>query len=308
MRHLTNSHKYLRFAVILALMISLVLPVSLQMNPLQSQYSSQAPFEVVSLAAVPSLNLTYHTFADPTAQPVTSNSILAGDHVILTAEWNGSLVERSRLEVHAPVIPTTLVKDLNSHITEIDTRGLGNNLTCIINATAWFSNGSVFYQIFSNVLICNFFVPSITVIAPNGNEIWSGRNNITWSASDVNVAEVLRYDVLISANGGTSFDTLASSITAQWLEWDCTGLDKLDTYLVEVRVTDGIYFSSDCSDSTFTAGDIVTSTTSTTTTSTTTETNTTSTLDARLTAFIAILVVSSSIMAIVVYYAARKWF
>ena len=303
---LTNSHRGLRFAVILALMISLALPVSLHMNPIQSEYSGQVPLEVNSLAAAPSLNLTYHTLADTTPRSVTSDSILAGDHIILTAEWNESLVDRSRLEVHAPVIPTTLMEDLNYHITEIDTRPLGNNFTCIINATAWFSNGSIFYQTFENVFIANFFVPSITLISPNGNEIWTGTNNITWSASDVNVAEVLRYDVLISSNGGTSFDTLASSITTQWFEWDCTGLDKLDTYLVEVRVTDGIYFSSDRSDSNFTAGNVIISTTITT--GTTTGTNTTPTLDARLTAFIVILIVSSSVMAIVVYYAARKWF
>jgi hypothetical protein len=102
---------------------------------------------------------------------------------------------------------------------------------------------------------------------------------------------------------------IATSISNKWLEWNCSALDKLDTYLVEVRVTDGIYFSSDRSESTFTAGDIVHSTTtSTTTTTTTTGTNTTSTLDPRLTAFVVILLVSSSVMAIVVYYAAKKWF
>jgi len=94
------------------------------------------------------------------------------------------------------------------------------------------------------------------------------------------------------------------------LEWNCSPLEKLDTYLVEVRVTDGIYFSSDRSDSTFTAGEVIhsiTTTITTTTTSTTNGTSTIPTLDPRLTAFVVILLVSSSVMAIVVYHIARKW-
>jgi len=148
------------------------------------------------------------------------------------------------------------------------------------------------------------------VISPNGNEIWTGTNNITWSVSDNNEEDLHQFDVLISSDNGNNFEILATSITTTWLEWNCSALDKLDTYLVEVKVTDGIYFSSDQSDSTFTAGDIVTTTTTTTTTTntTTTTTTTSTTFDARLTAFVVILLASCSIIAIVVYYAARKWF
>ncbi len=305
MNSIITSQKKLGYLVIFLITISLVLPVGIVTNLNNSSSSVNLPREYVSLSAVPSLNFTYYSLSDTTKRPVTSNSILAGDHVMLRAEWNESIVDRSRLEVQAPAIPATLVEDEDTYVTEIDTRYLGNNATCIINATAWFSNGSIFQQTFENVYIGNFFVPSVSIISPNGNENWTGVHNITWTASDVNSDDVLRFDVFLSSNGGISFDTLATSISTTWYQWDTSGLDRLDTYLVRVRVTDGIYFSSDSSNANFTAGDVITTTTTTTTTTTGT---TTTLIEPRLAAFIIILLMSSSIMAIVVYYAARKWF
>lgn len=310
MSSLTNSiihRQKIPFVVILVLVVTLVQPsvVSIQNEP--NGFSLLDNY--VPTAETPSLNLTYFVLADLTEVPVVSDSVIAGDHVTLRATWTPSIVNRSRLEVFAPAIPSTLTQDLDTHITEIDTRFLRNNATCTINATAWLTNGSIVFQIFENVYIGNFFVPKVTVTSPNGAEVWTGINNITWTASDVNVAESLRYNVLVSTDGGKSFETLASSISRKWFEWDCSAWDMLDTYLIEVRVTDGIYFSSDRSDSTFTAGEMVYTTLPTTTSSTTTTDSTTITsFDPRLTAFIAILVLSSSVMAIIVYYAARKWF
>ncbi|MHA1863994.1 MAG: hypothetical protein ACTSWA_09520 [Candidatus Thorarchaeota archaeon] len=304
-----------QLAIVIALVVTLTLSISVQTHPVQDTRTSHFTIdEVIPSAENPRLNLTYHILTNLTDTPVTSDSVIAGDHVTLKAVWTPSLVNRSRLEVFAPAIPSTLTQDLDTHTTEIDTRFLGNNATCTINATAWLTNGSIIFQTYNKVYIGNFFAPKITVTSPNGGETWTGSNNITWISADVNVADSLRYNVLMSSDGGKTFDTLANSISRKWLEWNCSAFDKLDTYLVEVRVTDGIYFTTDSSDSTFTAGEVIytttttTDTTTTTTDTTTTDTNTTSTLDPRLTSFVIILVVSSSIMAIVVYYAARKWF
>ncbi|MGY5859286.1 MAG: hypothetical protein RTU63_07945 [Candidatus Thorarchaeota archaeon] len=310
MSGLTNSinPRYkIPIVIILALVVTLVLPLTVPVSDDIAVLDTYVPS-----AENPSLNLTYFVATNLTEIPVVSDSTIAGDHVTLRALWTPALVNRSRLEVVAPAIPSTLTQDLDTHITELDTRYLGNNATCTINATAWLTNGSIVFQLFENVYIGNFFVPKITVTSPNGGEVWTGINNITWTASDVNKADSLRYTVLVSSDGGHSYSTLVSSISQRWFEWDCSALDNLDTYLVEVRVTDGIYFASDRSDSSFTAGEIVyTTTPPTTTTVTTTTTSTgtdTPTLDPRLTAFVIILVISSSVMAIVVYYAAKKWF
>ncbi len=312
MSRLTNSSKAqqgFHLAIILSFLVMLVLPIFIPTYPIQDERIIHLTIEEsLPSAENPYLNLTYHHLSNLTEVNVVSDSVIAGDHVTLKASWNPALINESRLEIFAPAIPVTLEENQNLSITEIDTRYLGNNATCTIIATGWLANGSSVFETFENVYIGNFFVPKITVISPNGDEIWTGTNNITWDASDVNVVESLLYDVHMSSDGGATFDILATSISNNWLEWNCSALDKLDTYLVEVRVTDGIYFSSDRSESTFTAGEIVPTTTTSTTTTTTTGTNTTPTLDPRLTAFVVILVVSSSVMAIVVYYAAKKWF
>ena len=290
--------------VMILIMVTLIHPLIM---PVSNGYDNFALHETyVPSAENPSLNLTYYLATNLTEVDVVSDSVISGDHLILKAVWTASVVNRSRLEVFAPAIPATLTEDLDTYITEIDTRYLGNNATCTINATAWLTNGSIVFQTFENVYIGNFFAPDIIVISPNGGETWTGANNITWWASDTNEGDLLRFTIRVSSDGGKSFETLASAITTRWLEWDCSGLDKLDTYLIEITATDGIYFTMDRSDSMFTAGDVIyTTTTSSPTTSTTTGPTT---LDPRLTAFVVILVISSSIMAIVVYYAARKWF
>ena len=129
---------------------------------------------------------------------------------------------------------------------------------------------------------------------------------IQWWAYDQNGDDVLHYDVRISSDSGVSFETVASSISQKFFNWNCTLYDELETYLVEIRVTDGIYFASDRSNSLFTAGEVQPNITSTTTT--TTNGTYTIPIETRIAIFLTVLVGSSAIMALVVYYVSRKWF
>ncbi|MFW9808851.1 MAG: hypothetical protein ACFFE6_05640 [Candidatus Thorarchaeota archaeon] len=253
---------------------------------------------------VPTLSLTYTTRTLLTDTPVVSGAKLSGDHVKLKAVWTPAM-NKSRLEVHAPAIPSTLSAEENETSLEIDTRALGNNATCTIIASTWLSNGTMISEEFVNVYIGNFFMPKVTVLDPNGGENWTSHHDIIWYAYDTNTDDILLFDVLFSDDSGASFSLLASSINQTWFEWDCANLPKMDTYVIEVRVTDGIYFTSDRSDSVFSAGLISTTPTTTTTTTTTIGPNE---IETRILAFMAILLVSSGVMALIVYYAARKWF
>lgn len=252
-------------------------------------------------ADAPRLNLTYHTLADPTEIAVLSDSVIAGDHVILRSAWSASVVNKSRLEVVAPAIPATIAVEQNEPMLVIDTRSLGNNATCFINSTAWLTNGTVLSIVYQNVYIGNYFSPDVTVLYPNGGEEWTGVNTIVWHAYDFNVGDSLRYDVRISSDLGLTFETVALSVTEKWYNWNCSQFYKLDTYIVEIRATDGIYFSYDRSDSPFIAGEVATNTS-------TTVSNTTAPIDYRIATFIVVLLSSSIVMALVVYYVAKKWF
>lgn len=285
------------------LLLSIVLPI-VSFSSENITHTVSPANQYLYSAETPYLNLTYTSRTNSTATPVQPGDTLAGDHLTLKAEWSSSSVNTSRLEVDAPAIPAVLAIEDNLTTLELDTRALGNNATCTITSTAWLSNGSVFSFEYTDVYIGNYFVPKVIVLTPNGNESWIDVHNITWIGSDQNVDDTLLYDVLYSSNSGTSFESLVSSTNLTWFEWDCTNLINTDTYLIEVRVRDGIYFSSDRSDGMFTAGTIIT----TTTTSPTTPTMTPNGLEPRIIAFIAILLFSSGVMALVVYYAARKWF
>ena len=302
MSNLNTARKSL--VMILLLVLSLVLPVMSSTSRYTLEIESISPQSLPS-AETPSLNLSYTTRTYLIDTPVKSGDAIAGDHVTLKAAWTPTLVNTTRLEIHAPAIPAVLLVEENQSTIEIDTRALGNNATCTIIATTWLANGSMISFEFTDVYIGNYFVPKVTVLSPNGNETWASLHNITWTAIDKNYDDDFLYDVMYSSDSGSSFETLASTTNLTWFEWDCSSLIKTDTYIVRIRVTDGIYYSTDQSDATFTAGTVVTSTT---TPPPSTPTTTTPVLDPRIIAFIAILLFSCGVMALVVYYAARKWF
>ncbi len=260
----------------------------------------------------PDVSLTYHSLWNQTETPVHSGDRISGDRVVLRGTWSPSdTVVQSRIDVNATAIPRSISSQNLSSSVWIDTRGLGNNATCIITVFALLLNGSTINQTFGSVFIGNFFVPHVRVLSPNGGEHWTGVNNVTWFGWDNNTGEQLTYEVLFSSDSGTSFQLLATHLSSTWYQWDCTGFLNLSTYMVEVRVTDGIYVSFDRSDGTFAAGDISITTTSTTTTTTTTTTNTTTTtIDSSviISFFISAAMISSAVMALIVYYLAKRWY
>ncbi len=245
--------------------------------------------------------LTYHSRWNPAPMPVQSDDAISGDHIILNATWLPlGLIIKTEIEVNATAIPKTISNESNSTAAWIDTRSLGNNATCVITVSGWLSNGTLAKQKFTNVFLGNFFVPHVRVTSPNGGEQWTGTHNITWFGWDNNSDEQLTYEVLLSSDSGATFELLAKGLNDTWFTWYTQGFLNLSTYMIEVRVSDGIYTSHDTSDGPFTAGDIPVETTSSTTT----------TVDHNLIVeiFIAAAIISSAIMSLVVYYAAKRWY
>jgi hypothetical protein len=251
----------------------------------------------------PHLSLTYYSRWNHTETTVHSGDTISGDRIVLNATWTPSgLVNRTRIEVNATAIPRTISNESQSTSAWINTRGLGNNATCIITASGWLFNGSSVKQVVTSVFLGNFFVPHVRVTSPNGGDRWTGPHNITWIAWDNNTDETLRYEVLFSSDSGLTFQLLAKNLDNTWFTWHTEGFLNLTTYMVEVKVSDGIYTSYDRSDATFTVGDV--SITSTTTTTTTTTTDNSYILGL----FISAAIISSAIMSLIVYYAAKRWY
>ncbi|MFX1273008.1 MAG: hypothetical protein ACFFAX_15100 [Promethearchaeota archaeon] len=291
----------------LLLLVLLVSPLLLQMQKMPDIALERHVNEFAYPSAEDvALNLTYWSRTNRSIGLVNSGDKIGGDHVIVNATWTPSgLVDHVGIEVTAPAIPSAISNSSTTNSVEIDTRGLGNNATCTINSTVWLVNGSVYSEIVENVYIGNFFIPRLTVLTPNGGETWIGMNNITWKAWDENQDETLTYEVSFSSNSGATFQPIAFNLNRTWLIWDCSECPVLSTYLIQVSATDGIYHVSDRSDATFTAGGPAPPTTSPNTTSTTTPPPP---VDPRIVTFLVLFLVTSGIMALVVYYAAKKWF
>lgn len=250
----------------------------------------------------PALSLTYYTHWDSTKIDVNAEDQLEGDHIILNATWSpGTEINRTRIEVNATAIPAVISSERNGDTVEIDTRALGSNFTCVINSTIWFHNGTTLTELVPDVFLGNFFVPVVEVVSPNGHEIWTGTNNITWNAWDLNEDEELTFEVLVSSDSGVTFQLLSAGLTETWFLWDCSTFLNLSTYVVEVRVSDGIFSSYDISDAPFRAGEIRQPDTTTTTSTTVEE------IDPRVIMFLTVLIISSGFIAFVVYYSSKKW-
>ena len=269
-----------------------------------------APSNNMMPAKLHTLELTYYSNWNTTPTPISSDDWLEGDEIILNATVTPvDEINKTLIEVIAPALPATITAEENGSSVEINTRTLGNNATCVINVTGTLDNGSLVVFTLENIFIGNFYTPYVQVISPNGNETWTGSHTITWMAYDNNTGEDLSFEVLLSADSGSTFQLLAANLNVTFYAWDSTGFQNLSTYMIEVRVTDGIYQTSDRSDGTFTAGDVSTTTTPPPTTAPTTATPTAPaapSLD--VSTFITASIIASAILAMVVYYGVRENF
>ena len=261
-----------------------------------------------SAAETPVLLLTYYSRFNDTPTPIESGDKISGDHVILNATWTPlDNVNGTVIHVNATAIPNVISAEGTNNTVEIDTRSLGNNATCTVNVTTWLLNGTILTEIFTEVFIGNFFTPHIAVLTPNGGETWTEQHNITWIAWDNNIDDILSFEILLSADGGTSFQLITSELTTQWFLWDFSGFLRDTTYIIEVRATDGIYTTSDRSDATFEAGGVVpTSTTTTGTTIPSTTAPPPEALDVRIGIFVAAAIIFSAFLSLIVYQQAKR--
>jgi hypothetical protein len=133
--------------------------------------------------------------------------------------------------------------------------------------------------------------------------------NVTWTAYDNNTDEILEFEVRVSSDGGSTFQLLSAGLTDTRFTWDSSGFLELSSYVIEVRVTDGIYTASDTSDGPFTAGDVQPTTTVPTFTTTETTTGTPTPppppVDYTVASFVSASIIGSAFLALAVYYVAK---
>jgi hypothetical protein len=92
--------------------------------------------------------------------------------------------------------------------------------------------------------------PSVSITWPNGGETLNGEVTLTWNASDPD-GDSLTYTVQYSADNGSTWTTLASSLTDMAVGIDTGQLAGSPVGLLRVIATDGLNTAQDDSDGTF---------------------------------------------------------
>jgi hypothetical protein len=93
--------------------------------------------------------------------------------------------------------------------------------------------------------------PKVTVISPNGGEIFSKKITIRWAGSDAD-NDKLVYLLSISSDNGVTWDPLFVKSTETSYTGDISLFPSGEKYMIRVTATDGINTTRDLSDSSFT--------------------------------------------------------
>jgi hypothetical protein len=93
--------------------------------------------------------------------------------------------------------------------------------------------------------------PTVTVVAPNGGENWSGRQVVQWTADDAD-SDPLQFTLLYSADGGVTWEVIAAMIDGYAQEVDFDLLQGSESALIRVLASDSGNTGEDDSDAVFT--------------------------------------------------------
>ncbi|MEM2874280.1 MAG: PGF-pre-PGF domain-containing protein [Candidatus Nanoarchaeia archaeon] len=95
--------------------------------------------------------------------------------------------------------------------------------------------------------------PVVTVIAPNGGEVWNGSKSIKWNATDPD-DDTLTIDIYYKNSSDANWAIIkAEEFNTGSYTWNTTSVPDGSTYLINVTAQDpGGYVVSDVSDNTFT--------------------------------------------------------
>ncbi|MFX0200760.1 MAG: prenyltransferase/squalene oxidase repeat-containing protein [Candidatus Hodarchaeota archaeon] len=92
--------------------------------------------------------------------------------------------------------------------------------------------------------------PTVTVLSPNGGEVWTGVNTIQWTANDPD-EDPLSY-TLYYGNGNTNWTEIETGLSATSFEWNTKQVPDGTGYIIKIIAADGHFSREDVSDLSFT--------------------------------------------------------
>jgi uncharacterized protein YndB with AHSA1/START domain len=180
-----------------------------------------------------SFSLTWTSCWQSVPAPLENGSSAIGDHVVLNATFlqGPSLPIITKCSINLTDVNTgkqAFANNSGNQMT-LDTYYLfGTNVTVLAIIEGIIDTDETIIRAFSNLSLCNFFSPMITLIPPQ--EISDYIFNISWSSTDLNADDINLFMVWISRDGGASFLLLAQNLSKTSFVWDSSGFLHADYY------------------------------------------------------------------------------
>lgn len=189
-----------------------------------------------------SVNATWTSRTSATPTSFTDGDTLVGDHVVIKNIWTMvSPVETPEYYINMTGISLngSLYETTNDSTSiSCDTYELEQNATVNVTLIAWTNNGSIFIHELGNVTFHNFFTPEVDITEPLDIVEPVGDIVIKWTVTDNNADDEHFFEVLLSADGGDTFQLLARNLTGLTFTWDSSGFLIKATFVIMVRVFD----------------------------------------------------------------------
>lgn len=136
-------------------------------------------------------------------------------------------------------IPATVSANCLVRVTDASNSLVTDNSNAVFSIIAALTIDVTKYRggSFDGFTICTNQAQAITVLTPNGGEVWSGATtqNITWSYTNISNNVLIEY----STNNGTSWNTITTwPVTAMTYPWMVPGAGPLGSTQCLVRVSD----------------------------------------------------------------------
>jgi hypothetical protein len=114
----------------------------------------------------------------------------------------------------------------------VDTYLLGRNVTANIQVTAVTNSSTVYSFDAQDVVLRNFFSPTLEIHAPV--DLGESLYRFSWSSTDANADDINLYSVWLSGDGGVSYNLLARNLSVSTYDWNSAGF-LLRDYIYRVR-------------------------------------------------------------------------
>lgn len=185
------------------------------------------------------LTINWTSYENPFPTELVNDTLIVGNRIQLNITSDTPAapeLEISNITIKLNETGTFHSQTTIGHNSTFSFPWLAYNYTSQIYLTAITLNGTRYTAYYENVTIINTFAPELSKVEVSGD---GAVLTVTWDASDANIDDALRATILLSGDGGNTYQLIASNLNSTSYDWDSTGFITRN-YKIMVRVIDSV--------------------------------------------------------------------